>query len=108
MTPNEPESDVHRHFHSTSFLEHGLTSSACPVLAEVVEDRPAVGYQEPPQPILDIIDRPPQPGLSISPDKTKVLPRTMTILKCIYLLHTREVGPSSSISRLSALKLFVS
>ena len=35
-------------------------------------DRPAEGYLAPPQPILDIIDRPPQPGLSFSPDRKKV------------------------------------
>jgi hypothetical protein len=30
------------------------------------------GYRLPPQEILDIVDMPPQPGLSFSPDRTLV------------------------------------
>jgi hypothetical protein len=34
--------------------------------------QPATGYKEPPKEILDIVDAPPQPGLTFSPDRTKV------------------------------------
>ena len=33
----------------------------------------ATGYMKPPQEIIDLVDIPPEPNLSFSPDRTKVL-----------------------------------
>ena len=35
--------------------------------------RQATGYLKPPQEIIDLVDIPPEPNLSFSPDRTKVL-----------------------------------
>ena len=35
--------------------------------------RQATGYMKPPQEIIDLVDIPPEPNLSFSPDRTKVL-----------------------------------
>ena len=36
-------------------------------------ERPTAGYLQPPQEILDVVDRPPEPNLSFSPDRRRVL-----------------------------------
>ena len=35
--------------------------------------RQSTGYMKPPQEIIDLVDIPPEPNLSFSPDRTKVL-----------------------------------
>ena len=39
----------------------------------VDSERPKHGYLTPPQEFLDIVDRPPEPSLSFSPDRRKIL-----------------------------------
>ena len=39
----------------------------------VDSERPKQGYLTPPQEFLDIVDRPPEPSLSFSPDRRKIL-----------------------------------
>ncbi|KAK9835947.1 hypothetical protein WJX81_000393 [Elliptochloris bilobata] len=47
------------------------TNGAGPAPAEL--ERPKHGYKTPPQEFLDVVDRPPEPSLSFSPDRRKVL-----------------------------------
>lgn len=47
-------------------------AAAAPVQDAAAAAQPAAGYKEPPKEILDIVDAPPQPGLTFSPDRSKV------------------------------------
>ncbi len=49
--------------------------SVAALLAEeaAAVSRQATGYMKPPQEIIDLVDIPPEPNLSFSPDRTKVL-----------------------------------
>jgi hypothetical protein len=47
-------------------------AAAAPQDAAAAAAQPTAGYKEPPKEILDIVDAPPQPGLTFSPDRTKV------------------------------------
>lgn len=50
---------------------------ACPARApgpaRGERERPTAGYLQPPQEILDVVDHPPEPNLSFSPDRRRVL-----------------------------------
>lgn len=48
-------------------------AAAAPVQDAAAAAQPAAGYKEPPKEILDIVDAPPQPGLTFSPDRSKIL-----------------------------------
>lgn len=37
------------------------------------QERPTQGYLTPPKELLDVVDRPPEPSLSFSPDRRRVL-----------------------------------
>jgi hypothetical protein len=47
-------------------------SAAAPSQDAAAAAQPATGYKQPPKEILDIVDAPPQPGLTFSPDRSKV------------------------------------
>ena len=52
-----------------------MSSDVEALLAEeaAAAGRQATGYMKPPQEIIDLVDIPPEPNLSFSPDRTKVL-----------------------------------
>ncbi|KAF6251540.1 hypothetical protein COO60DRAFT_1704752 [Scenedesmus sp. NREL 46B-D3] len=52
---------------------NGTAAGAPQNAAAAAAAQPAAGYKQPPKEILDIVDAPPQPGLTFSPDRTKIL-----------------------------------
>ncbi|CAL5225819.1 g8598 [Coccomyxa viridis] len=64
--------------HMQPVAAHARHICAASVLSKPSEEaaavgRQATGYMKPPQEIIDLVDIPPEPNLSFSPDRTKVL-----------------------------------